>query len=170
MLFFYRTAGEIEIERGVPLAELRDPQHDNERVQKPEWLVLIGVCTHLGCVPIANAGLQFCTEPLTVFFPPPDHKLLQGSLGGVMPDSLSVTAVLRGVHCTLHDSSHKYQIQTRPALSYPSLYLAVPVFTRIFSSMSFLDNAYPLESGSVWNNSFTIHVNSTRLLLELGCL
>lgn len=27
-----------------------------ERVQKPEWLVVLGVCTHLGCVPIANAG------------------------------------------------------------------------------------------------------------------
>ncbi|XP_046676904.1 cytochrome b-c1 complex subunit Rieske, mitochondrial isoform X1 [Homalodisca vitripennis] len=52
----HRTAQEIETERGVPLAELRDPQHDNDRVQKPEWLVLIGVCTHLGCVPIANAG------------------------------------------------------------------------------------------------------------------
>jgi len=52
----HRTSQEIEVERGVPLAELRDPQHDNDRVQKPEWLVLIGVCTHLGCVPIANAG------------------------------------------------------------------------------------------------------------------
>lgn len=51
-----RTPQEISVERGVPLNELRDPQHDNERVQKPEWLVLIGVCTHLGCVPIANAG------------------------------------------------------------------------------------------------------------------
>jgi hypothetical protein len=33
------------------VAGLRDPQTDAERVQKPEWLVLIGVCTHLGCVP-----------------------------------------------------------------------------------------------------------------------
>ncbi|XP_054282442.1 cytochrome b-c1 complex subunit Rieske, mitochondrial [Macrosteles quadrilineatus] len=52
----HRTPQEISVERGVPMNELRDPQHDNERVQKPEWLVLIGVCTHLGCVPIANAG------------------------------------------------------------------------------------------------------------------
>jgi len=52
----HRTEQEIAIERGVPLSELRDPQHDNDRVQKPEWLILIGVCTHLGCVPIANAG------------------------------------------------------------------------------------------------------------------
>lgn len=52
----HRTAGEIDTERNVNVASLRDPQHDNERVQKPQWLVLIGVCTHLGCVPIANAG------------------------------------------------------------------------------------------------------------------
>lgn len=35
---------------------LRDPQADSERVKKPEWLVMIGVCTHLGCVPIGEAG------------------------------------------------------------------------------------------------------------------
>lgn len=27
-----------------------------ERVKQPEWLVVVGVCTHLGCVPIANQG------------------------------------------------------------------------------------------------------------------
>lgn len=52
----HRTAEEIETERSVNLAELRDVQHDDERVQKSEWLVILGVCTHLGCVPIANAG------------------------------------------------------------------------------------------------------------------
>lgn len=36
--------------------ELRHPQTDEERVLNPEWLVLIGICTHLGCVPIANSG------------------------------------------------------------------------------------------------------------------
>ncbi len=35
---------------------LRDPQADSDRVQKPEWLVMLGVCTHLGCVPIGEAG------------------------------------------------------------------------------------------------------------------
>ena len=34
----------------------RDPQTDSERVKDAEWLVILGVCTHLGCVPIANAG------------------------------------------------------------------------------------------------------------------
>ena len=38
------------------MSTLRDPQHDSDRTQRPEWLVLLGVCTHLGCVPIANAG------------------------------------------------------------------------------------------------------------------
>jgi ubiquinol-cytochrome c reductase iron-sulfur subunit len=33
---------------------LRDPQTDASRVQKPEWLILVGVCTHLGCVPLGQ--------------------------------------------------------------------------------------------------------------------
>lgn len=52
----HRTPAEIETERNVPIATLRDPESDDQRVSKPEWLVVIGVCTHLGCVPIANAG------------------------------------------------------------------------------------------------------------------
>lgn len=52
----HRTAEEIEREQGVEVGALRDQEHDDVRVQKPEWLVLVGVCTHLGCVPISNAG------------------------------------------------------------------------------------------------------------------
>lgn len=52
----HRTAAEIEKERSVDLSTLRDPQTDDSRVQKSEWLVLLGICTHLGCVPLANAG------------------------------------------------------------------------------------------------------------------
>lgn len=39
-----------------------DPQKDEERVQKPEWLVVLGVCTHLGCVPnrIENGWICPC--------------------------------------------------------------------------------------------------------------
>jgi ubiquinol-cytochrome c reductase iron-sulfur subunit len=51
-----RTAAEIDTENAVPLASLRDPQTDAQRVQNPEWLVALGVCTHLGCVPTSNAG------------------------------------------------------------------------------------------------------------------
>ncbi len=46
-----RTAAEIESARAVDLEDLIDPEPDQARVQKPEWLVLVGVCTHLGCVP-----------------------------------------------------------------------------------------------------------------------
>ena len=35
-------------------ANLQDPQPDKARVKKPEWLVLVGVCTHLGCVPLGQ--------------------------------------------------------------------------------------------------------------------
>jgi len=33
---------------------LIDPQPDSARVQRPEWLVIVGVCTHLGCVPLGQ--------------------------------------------------------------------------------------------------------------------
>ena len=44
----HRTAEEIEREKAVDPSTLRDPQHDDDRVQKPEWLVVLGICTHLG--------------------------------------------------------------------------------------------------------------------------
>ncbi|CAF3390995.1 unnamed protein product [Rotaria socialis] len=52
----HRTPQEIAREEGVNVTQLRDPQDDSARVQKPEWLIVIGICTHLGCIPIANAG------------------------------------------------------------------------------------------------------------------
>lgn len=52
----HRTQAEINQEAEVDLSKLRDPQHDLDRVKKPEWVILVGVCTHLGCVPIANSG------------------------------------------------------------------------------------------------------------------
>ncbi|XP_045192160.2 cytochrome b-c1 complex subunit Rieske, mitochondrial-like [Mercenaria mercenaria] len=52
----HRTSEEIDTEKGVNLGELRDPQHDDDRVQNPKWLIVLGVCTHLGCVPVAEAG------------------------------------------------------------------------------------------------------------------
>ncbi|MCH1541999.1 MAG: ubiquinol-cytochrome c reductase iron-sulfur subunit [Alphaproteobacteria bacterium] len=51
-----RTAGEIADARTVADADLPDPQNDAERVQKDEWLVMVGICTHLGCVPLGQAG------------------------------------------------------------------------------------------------------------------
>ena len=52
----HRTAEEVQEAESVNLAELRDPQSDAERTQKPEWIVMIGICTHLGCVPLADSG------------------------------------------------------------------------------------------------------------------
>ena len=37
-----------------PVSELRDPQTDAQRVKKPEWLIVVGVCTHLGCIPLGQ--------------------------------------------------------------------------------------------------------------------
>lgn len=51
-----RTDEDVESARSVPLSTLRDPQTDESRVVNPEWLVLVGVCTHLGCVPLPGAG------------------------------------------------------------------------------------------------------------------
>lgn len=53
-----RTKEEIEAAQAVDVAELRDPQKDSDRVKagKEEWLVTIGICTHLGCVPIGGQG------------------------------------------------------------------------------------------------------------------
>ncbi len=50
----HRTAVEIEAAGAVPLDELPDPEADEDRVQKPEWLVMVGVCTHLGCIPVGQ--------------------------------------------------------------------------------------------------------------------
>lgn len=53
-----RTPEEISTAKSCDLADLKDPQSDEERVKKgkEEWLVVVGVCTHLGCVPLANSG------------------------------------------------------------------------------------------------------------------
>lgn len=53
----HRSAEEIEEANAVPLGELRDPQPDSDRAKRPEWIIMVGVCTHLGCVPLANSGL-----------------------------------------------------------------------------------------------------------------
>lgn len=50
----HRTADEIAQAAAVDVSSLPDKETDEERVQKPEWLVAIGVCTHLGCVPVGQ--------------------------------------------------------------------------------------------------------------------
>ncbi|CAD6499179.1 BgTH12-04831 [Blumeria graminis f. sp. triticale] len=52
----HRTQAEIDEANSVDWEKLRDPQKDEDRTKNPEWLVMLGVCTHLGCVPIGEAG------------------------------------------------------------------------------------------------------------------
>lgn len=52
----HRTPHEIEVANSVDLTQLRDPEPDSARTKKPEWIVMMGVCTHLGCVPVADSG------------------------------------------------------------------------------------------------------------------
>ena len=49
-----RSVEEIKTAGAVALDQLIDPQGDADRTQKPEWLILLGVCTHLGCVPLGQ--------------------------------------------------------------------------------------------------------------------
>jgi ubiquinol-cytochrome c reductase iron-sulfur subunit len=55
----YRTAAEIKAAEAVSLDDLIDPQADKDRVQKSQWLIMVGICTHLGCIPLG----QKTTEP-----------------------------------------------------------------------------------------------------------
>ncbi|HEY1300535.1 MAG TPA: ubiquinol-cytochrome c reductase iron-sulfur subunit [Stellaceae bacterium] len=50
----HRTPAEIKAAQDVDVSTLRDPQTDAQRVKKPEWLVVVGVCTHLGCIPLGQ--------------------------------------------------------------------------------------------------------------------
>jgi len=52
----HRTKKEIDDAVNTPLSDLKDPQTDQARVKKPEWLIVVGVCTHLGCVPLGHEG------------------------------------------------------------------------------------------------------------------
>jgi len=51
-----RTQNEINEARSVRMEDLPDPEKDEDRAKNPEWLVMLGVCTHLGCVPLNDKG------------------------------------------------------------------------------------------------------------------
>ena len=52
----HRTEAEIKAATDADHADLKDPQDDAARAKKPEWLIVKGNCTHLGCVPVGLAG------------------------------------------------------------------------------------------------------------------
>ena len=66
-----RTEQQIEQARADDQADLIDPQPDSARVIEPEWLIVVGVCTHLGCIPsvrrraIRSAGTVAGSAPAT---------------------------------------------------------------------------------------------------------
>ena len=51
-----RTPEEIAEAKKVKLEDLKHPEKDEDRVKKDEWLVMLGICTHLGCVPLTDKG------------------------------------------------------------------------------------------------------------------
>ena len=51
-----RTQSEIDEAKKVKLEELKHPEKDEDRAKNPEWLVMVGVSTHLGCVPLTDKG------------------------------------------------------------------------------------------------------------------
>ena len=51
-----RTSEEIAEARNDSIKDLPHPEKDEDRVKNPEWLVMLGVCTHLGCVPLGDKG------------------------------------------------------------------------------------------------------------------
>ena len=51
-----RTPEEVAEARAVKMEDLKDPQKDEDRAKNPEWLVMLGVCTQLGCVPLNDKG------------------------------------------------------------------------------------------------------------------
>jgi len=57
----HRSQDEIEQARAVDTSVLRDPATDAERVKDghDEWLVMIGICTHLGCIPLGDSAGEF---------------------------------------------------------------------------------------------------------------
>ncbi len=54
----HRTAAEIAEAEDVDVSDLRDPQTDQQRVQQgsANWLVVVGICTHLNCIPTGFSG------------------------------------------------------------------------------------------------------------------
>ena len=51
-----RTSNEIIEAQKVNVDDLKDPESDADRVQNPEWLIMVGICTHLGCIPLGQKG------------------------------------------------------------------------------------------------------------------
>jgi ubiquinol-cytochrome c reductase iron-sulfur subunit len=58
VFIFHRTPAEVAAMEQSDGG--KDPQPDSARVKRPDWLVVIGICTHLGCVPNKTAKGWLC--------------------------------------------------------------------------------------------------------------
>jgi ubiquinol-cytochrome c reductase iron-sulfur subunit len=50
----HRTAEQISAAQQVDVARLPHPESDADRVKQPQWLIMVGICTHLGCIPLGQ--------------------------------------------------------------------------------------------------------------------
>jgi ubiquinol-cytochrome c reductase iron-sulfur subunit len=85
----HRTPAQIKAAEDVNVASLPDPQPDSARVKQghDQWLVLIGICTHLGCIPLVHQG------PYDGFFCPCHGSIYDTSgriRGGPAPANLAI--------------------------------------------------------------------------------
>jgi len=60
VFILHRTPEQIENSRNEESTHTKDPQTDESRVKKPEWLIVVGICTHLGCVPLRKEKGWVC--------------------------------------------------------------------------------------------------------------
>ena len=77
-----RTDDEIIKARDVDITTLKDPEIDADRVQNAKYLVMVGVCTHLGCVPFGQQGEYggwFCPCPAPTNLEVPPYVYLDES-------------------------------------------------------------------------------------------
>jgi ubiquinol-cytochrome c reductase iron-sulfur subunit len=54
----HRTPEEIKQAQDVDVTSLPDKEGDDKRVKKAEWLIVVGICTHLGCVPVGQKSTE----------------------------------------------------------------------------------------------------------------
>ena len=54
----HRSQAQIDAARKDDTADLIDPQLDKDRAKRPEWLIMVGICTHLGCIPLGQKAGQ----------------------------------------------------------------------------------------------------------------
>jgi ubiquinol-cytochrome c reductase iron-sulfur subunit len=123
----HRTQDEIEEARQVDVKALRDPQTDDARVKKPEWLVMLGVCTHLGCVPIGESGdfggwwvsLPSQERWVVILYRSPFRRCAAGSAHAMVLITIFVRAKWSGTGTSLFNAFPFYQLAVSARVPLP---------------------------------------------------